>query len=101
MKQYVRVVADTNDADYIEALTELNANDLATLRKVANLIKTKKDHNWPTSDYGNETFESIYGSQISEEEIEIMGNYVPYGEYGVHTIASITIFNVESEEELL
>lgn len=99
---YVYVVADTNDADYVSLLTPIESDkDRDRISFIAKAIKECGErHNWPTGEYEDSTPEKLYAGQLSEDDIEFMSNYVPYGEYGVHTIVSIKVLHVELEEAL-
>lgn len=81
-------------------------------------------HNWPTGDrerkgeslldfYGTEEEKELYGDMRAYEYLPILENrdpdsllhsifrldeYVPYGEYGVHTIENIQIMKMEIVE---
>lgn len=112
----LRVVADANDADYVESTQPVDQETIDFWRKLAKKIKEFKPyeikekgyrnishrHNWPDGemcreDLGEKHYTKLYG--ISEEEDEMyVYDYVPNGQYGIHTIESIEIFpNVESE----
>lgn len=45
--------------------------------------------------------EEYYKDKVSQHVYNLFQSFVPYGEYGIHTIESIEILNVESEEKLL
>lgn len=99
----ITVKADTNDADYIEQTSDITQEQIDRFRPLFSAMilvaEHKRNHdwngtyNWPDSEYRDEgTPKSVYEPYgISEEIIEEFGDFVPYGEYGVHTIESITI----------
>jgi hypothetical protein len=105
MPLYIQVRADTNDADYVSSFEIIDEDDLEFIKHVGAAIKTVgQRHNWPTSKYASETFSELYVDKdlLTEEEIEDFNElYVPYGEYGVHTIASIQILDISSISEVL
>ena len=100
------VNADTNDGDYISNTTEITKASLKTVTKVAKAIKEcKMDYNWATYDRAEKELspEVVYKGVLTKKEIDCFREYVPYHEYGVHTIESIEItkFIKLSEETLL
>jgi len=104
MKQILIVQADTNDGDYIHNISEVDEETLPVIRKAAKAIKNaSKRHNWGTSEYvdSNEHPSVLYKDILSQEELEIFGDFVPSGEYGIHTINSIQLLTIEKEENLV
>lgn len=59
-------------------------------------------HNWNTSEYSHEeeSPENMYEEFLTEGEVEIFNTFLPYGEYGIHTIEEIKILEISSEEIL-
>lgn len=101
MKKYIIVEGDTNDADYIRERTLITDKELKELKPIIKAIKScKKDHNW-SNEYSNESVEEIYKGMLTEDQLELFEDYVPHGEYGVHTITSIILIHVVKETELL
>lgn len=121
-KLYLNITADTNDADYVSNMTEITADKLAELMPLIKAIKNFKtyktkskdgsyershSHNWPTGDclrqdLGEKSPEEYYGEQgISEDLImELSENFLPHGEYGIHTIKSIEVLHIAKREKL-
>lgn len=107
MARTITVTADTNDADYITNTQILNEDDLPTIKKVIKAIKDfDSKHQRGTGQYNwyarrrpgpREVYEDI----LTEEEIEIFEEYIPYGEDGIHTIESVEIYEVINKEKLL
>lgn len=120
--KYIHIIVDTNDTDYNECLTELKQEDEQFIRDLALKIKNfkpykyKQDseltgypfiwthhHNFPYNcnreDLGEKSIHELYS--ITEEEEEILLEYLPWGEHGFHTIKNIDILEVISKEELL
>jgi hypothetical protein len=105
--ELVIVTADTNDADYVTQQQYIrDEKELVELKRILGIIKAKTksmgkwSHNWPTSDYVDQTVQDLYKGVLTEEEIEWFSGYVPYGEFGVHTITSVVVYHVEKEEKL-
>jgi hypothetical protein len=115
MKKYVRIVVDTNDADYVETLNEITDNDLAAITPVIEAIKTFEKyttssnsglkhthyHNFPTNealreDLGEKSPEQLYvkTGKCTKKEFEKFCDLLPYSEYGFHTIEKIEILVV-------
>lgn len=101
MKTLVIIKADTNDADYIHSIRKnLTKKEIGILEKAAPIIKANGGE-WPNSEYADSTPLELYDGQLTEEEIDYINDICPYGEYGIHSIESITIYQVESETRLL
>ena len=122
MKYYLNVVADTNDSDYIESFSEISKDNLEKIKPLIKEIKNfepyeaegagyiglnQHHHNWPVGeirrdDLGEKSIEQIY-SNIEPSIIRLFNeHYVPYGEYGVHTIESIFLYKcIEEPKKLL
>jgi len=104
MKYYISIEGDTNDGDLIESLNEISYVDLEKIKPVVEAVIAKKDYNWSTNEYskGKNPYELYVESGIvTEEEYEIFYEFVPHGEYGIHSITSIKIFEVTRVTKLL
>ena len=99
----VLVKADVNDGDYIEEMNDIDEGDIPLLKKIISLLKTNQwgRHNWETSDYCDCPPSEMYEGILSEDEIEFFNGLVPRGEFGIHTVESITLLEVSKIEELL
>jgi hypothetical protein len=119
MNKYIYIVADTNDGDYVSEMSLITDEMLEKIKPVINAIKafepyeaystgvwrSKWTHttNYPCgeanrADLGEKSAEELYGHIDGFKEFD---QFVPNGEYGIHSIESIKVFNVESIEELL
>lgn len=121
MKKYIEIVADTNDADYVTSRVLVTDKILEKIKPVIEAIKnfkpyeveyesyggrkskTRHDHNYPNGeccreDMGEKTTQDLYGYL---DGFEVFDEMVPYGEYGIHTIISITLIVVAEETNLL
>lgn len=112
MARTIRVIADTNDADYIDRIQTLNEEDLPTILKVVAAIKefdarTRRgsgQYNWYAGGYYGRNRpgpREVYEDVLTEEEIELFEDYCPCGEDGIHTIESVEIYEVINKEKLL
>jgi len=107
MKKILIIKADTNDADYITAESLVTEEELEEyVLPVVKVLKARKkeyektndwtlQHNWENSECGNTSPLEMYAEQLSEHQILNFEEYLPHGEYGIHTIESIRIINVE------
>jgi hypothetical protein len=105
VKRLLIITADTNDADYVtEERVIKDDEELEKLVKILAIVKSKSGnyaHNWPNSDYIEETPQELYEGLLTDDEIEWFEECLPHGEYGIHTIVSAKLLYVEKEEELL
>jgi len=102
-KKYLLIIkADTNDADYVESSNYIDESQLELVKRVIGAIKSvKAKENWGTSEYASKSVIDTYEDILPVEDLECFDGWVPYGENGVHTIKSIRLLEVLSEEELL
>lgn len=101
MDKYIRIVADTNDGDYLERFTPIGDEDLQRIVPVIEAIHASNEsHNWATGECSNIPLEEQY-PDVDEELLELFDDYVPYGEYGVHTIKTIEVYVITSKTILL
>ena len=90
------IKADTNDADYITRESVVTDDILEDIMPVILAIKeNKKGHNWPTGEQTMDGEKEEMYPMLTTEQIEDFDSYVPHGDYGTHTIASIKIFEGE------
>lgn len=102
MKKYIEIKGDCNDGDLISERSEITDEQIEYILPVIEAIKNcQEDHNWPTLEWGDDSPLSLYEDILTEEQIDVFGDFVPYGETGIHTIHSITILHVTKEEKLL
>jgi hypothetical protein len=95
------IVADTNDADYVTSERVIDQETLDRFMPVIEAIQqAHRQYNWETSEYAHgPSPESKYDS-IDPDLIEDFNDeFVPYGEYGVHTITSIRVRRLVVLEE--
>lgn len=114
--KYIHIEADTNDGDYVSTLRKISDAEIAEILPVIEAIKNFEPynaigsrgnrthyHNFPYGechrcDLGEKSTFDLYGYL---EGYDLFMDHIPYNEYGIHTIKSIRILNVESEEKLL
>jgi len=111
MPKYLLIVkADTNDADYVYKTTEVEEKDnwfnVELIEKVSSAIKkSPQRHNWDNSEYKHKHEKDpyeLYKDILTKDEIqEFEENYCPFGEYGIHTIKSIELYEISSKKSLL
>lgn len=111
------IKADTNDADYITFIKDIDEETLELIKPVVEAIKNFKSYktearngtvwnninNYPKEeclrdDLGEKSAKELYGHL---EEFEEFDDLTPYGEYGIHTIESVLVMKVESVTTLL
>lgn len=100
--KYILIKADTNDADYVMEMVKVTDEKLEELLPIIKVIsECEAYHNFPNSEYEDDTVDNLYKDKLTQEQINTIMNITPYGENGVHTIVSIKLFEVTSEIELL
>jgi hypothetical protein len=93
LKKKLVIKADWNDGDYVVETCTITDNQLIKLIPIFNKIKKyKSGNNW--EDITN---------YLSEEEYELILNYVPSGpdSCDIHTIESIVVQEIISEKKYL
>lgn len=108
MKYELVITADTNDADYITSTNTVTMAEIEAIMPVieaikqfnANVKEWNDRHNWPTSEYADSSPEELY-PDLDEDLLNKFGDYVPYGENGVHTIESIEYYPLPEKTKLI
>lgn len=117
-KKLILVRADTNDADYDEQLTEVTEGQLQLLlplfaaiaaftsyKTEVNGLTWTHSHNFPygeccREDLGEKDTVQLYGEHV--EALKLFSeNFLPYSEYGIHTIETIRVLTVTDDTILL
>jgi hypothetical protein len=96
-KKMILIKGDTNDGDYIEKCSEIEQEKLDIIFPLFEKIK-ENDGRWETHDDGEDPCD-MYG--LTDEQNDILGNLVPYGEYGIHSIVHIKVLEVISIERFV
>lgn len=107
MGKYLKITADTNDADYITEETEISGwveDNLSTILKVGReVLKYGREnpykHNWDNIDH-SAAYQDTYEGVLTQEELFVFSEVCPYNEYGIHTITSIEVREVTLIEKL-
>ncbi|CAB4196701.1 hypothetical protein UFOVP1290_221 [uncultured Caudovirales phage] len=110
--KYIKIVADTNDADYIQTFREISEKELAYVMPLIEAIKnnkysSKSPYNFPmmSHDYEGSDSENVYtmykDKSISKKMIEKFIELCPASEQGIHTIYSVEVYEVTSIQKLM
>jgi len=101
----VLITGDMNDGDYKTVKHEVDKDTVEIIRKVAKVVlkNNKYDYNWPAYDlrkeYGNPY--EMYKDELTQEEMDIFSGFVPSGgDYPIHSIESIEIYQFTTKEEI-
>lgn len=100
MKKYIIIKADTNDGDYVTEKTLISDEEVEKVKYILSKMDTTHKIRWETLDQANSKVWEQH-PELTEEEAEFLYEFVPSGEYGVHTIESIEIIEVVNEIKLL
>lgn len=99
MKKYIIVEADTNDGDYITEKSIITDEKIIKLKEILNKCEIDSWGRGDMKDDDNDP--KILYPELTGEEIEFIEDFLPFGEYGIHTIESIEILEISNEERLL
>ena len=91
MKYTIIIEADINDGDYIQRESIINDKELEFIKKIISVIKENKGHNWGSGEQcmPDEHPCVVYKNKLTEEEIEKFEEFLPWGEYGIHSVTAI------------
>ena len=93
----VIVEADTNDGDYIHSIFKTTKE---RAEECKNIFTKIKESVISTSDYHTPP-EEMYKAVLTDLEFDVLEDCLPYGECGIHTIESVSIYKVsEGGEEI-
>lgn len=105
MKHYIRIQADTNDADYVESFHQITKEEIELIIPVIEEIKKVKNHNFLNRecirrDLGEKEPYDYYVKEcgVPGLNFEIFSGFVPYG---IHTIEEIEIYDVLDSRTLI
>jgi hypothetical protein len=105
MKKYLIIKADTNDGDYVTEKSEVSDAEIEKIKPIIEVIAAcTEDHNFPDGECSDpDELENLYleSGLLTEQQLDFIKPYIPYGEYGVHTIESVEILVVSEEITLL
>jgi len=101
----ILIVVDTNDADYVTEITDIELNDLIKLYPLIEKIKNNKEgYNYYRMDgYGPDDISPEEKYPDTPQEIfDEFEKYLPKNlEYGFHSIESIDVLYVREVQKLL
>ena len=110
MIKLLYIEADTNDADYVTRLTDITSLTEEQMKELTYCINIIKKHftqpwahfigcKWNTREMDDdESVEEEYKGELTSANIEFMEDYIPYGEFGVHSLQTIQIFNIDERD---
>ena len=119
-KLELTITADTNDGDYISEVSIITEDQLNYIMPAIKAIGEFKPYtgigsgnsmfthryNYPNEDHsyrhdlGGLSVNELY-SHVDSSVLATFDSYVPYGDYGIHSITSITVSDVPIRTELL
>ncbi len=100
MKKYAIVTGDYNDGDYVTEKNEITDDEINQLKTIIQVLN-ENDNHWSTSDQRDNRQMSYYKDKLTEDDVNLISKFIPYAEYGIHTIESIEILTVTEELKLL
>lgn len=118
MNLKISIQVDTNDGDYITEESDITKEQLELIKPLIAKIKKFRsykgsrddwkynfDHNYPTgeclrTDLGEFSPREIY-KDIDDEVFDVFEEFIPYCDYGFHTIEKIEVYPKFKKERLL
>lgn len=87
---------DTNDADYIEDTTTVNEETFSKFKVIFKKLEGIK-HLPRIEDYSRRELDEVLLQYLTEDEANLLGDYIPVGEYGYATLESVRFIPGEPE----
>ena len=112
----ILIKGDTNDADYVTSVNDIDQETLDSILPVVEAIKNcKANYNWESEHFRSPKLEDLYPQFIESwkefsdgekypvftDGFEWFRELCPYGEMGIHSIESVTVYHIVKEEKLL
>lgn len=99
--KYIEVIADANDGDMVTEMTKVD--DDINFELLMMMFKTVKlaGGDFTTCDQGNGGVELLRENRFDDDDINMFFDFVPYHEYGIHTIETIRIYDVKDVIEYM
>jgi hypothetical protein len=98
-KKYIIIKGDTNDGDYITEKSEITDQEIEQIKEILKITGSNWNTRWEYDE--DELATLVYKDILTEEQFKLMDKFVPSGEIGIHTLSSVDILIVQSEESLL
>jgi hypothetical protein len=100
------VEGDTNDGDYIQESTEFTEQEWLDKQPLFGRVfdYLRESTEWCTGENCDEDEHPVYSdveSKLTQEEVDQFSEYVPHGEYGIHSISSVKIYHFTTKEEVI
>lgn len=92
-KNLVIITGETDD-DQIISVNEVNDDEIEQIIDIVGKIEKDSDENfeWPTNEYSDETLYEMYEEILTEDELDFLNNYIPYGVNGIWRVIMITVY---------
>jgi hypothetical protein len=86
------IVADTNDADYVREVSVVTQEQVDRFMPLIKAIINKpRSHNWENGEYAHGPPPREVYKEFDQGLIDEFEEFLPYGEYGIHTINQILL----------
>ena len=114
----IMIIVYTNDGDYTTEISSISEKKLKQIKPLIEAISAFKPykakgptssryehhHNYPygeccREDLGEKTPQQLY--KFPDKIFELFEEYVPWNEYGIHTIENIEVFEKTNLQKLL
>ena len=94
------IKVDINDGDYATSIHEISKKDLELVRPLIKAIKESPNrHNYEKRECNKSGIREIY--KFADEVHDIFDDLLPYCDQGFHTIVSVIVSEIVSQEVLI
>lgn len=97
------IMGDTNDGDYIHNIITINSREKR--KKIEELLERivpvlEDEHGtWENGDQGNSAETYVEEGKMTQADADRFSELVPHGEYGIHSVEDITLYDVMNKKE--
>ena len=99
----IEIQVDTNDGDYVSETNVISDEDIAILKPLFKKINDNRG-NFPHGECAddNNNAEKMYGTtEEMKDALVLLDDYLPYAEYGFHSIVGVKTFVTIFEEDII
>jgi hypothetical protein len=96
LTKYLFIQGDYNDGDYVSSKYKITDDDLQKIKEIVSVLKATSRGGgirWETGDNIDKHDPYSYARRgiLTIDEVELLNNYTPSHEHGIHTIDKIEV----------